>query len=62
MDKKKEVIAVIISHKTWQKARKRTVGTLKGKAKVEFSADFSITDEELLNSIPQIAGLPAIRG
>jgi len=48
-DKKKELIAVIIPYKTWQKSRKRTLGTLKGKAKVEFSADFSITDEELLS-------------
>lgn len=49
-EKTKETIAVIVPYQTWQKIKKRELGTLKGKANVEFATDFSITDEELLNS------------
>jgi prevent-host-death family protein len=47
--KKKETIAVIISYEKWKKSRKRELGSLKHKAKVTFSKDFSITSEELIN-------------
>jgi prevent-host-death family protein len=47
--KKKETIAVIIPYETWKKTKKRELGTLKGKAKIKFFADFSMTDEELIN-------------
>jgi antitoxin (DNA-binding transcriptional repressor) of toxin-antitoxin stability system len=48
--RKKETIAVIIPYKTWKKSKKRQLGTLEGKVTVKFSKDFSITDEELINS------------
>jgi antitoxin (DNA-binding transcriptional repressor) of toxin-antitoxin stability system len=48
--KKKETIAVIIPYKTWKKTKKRELGTLKGKAKIRFSPDFSMTDEELIKN------------
>jgi prevent-host-death family protein len=47
--KKKETIAVIIPYETWKKIKKRELGTLKGKAKIKFSVDFSMTDEELIS-------------
>jgi antitoxin (DNA-binding transcriptional repressor) of toxin-antitoxin stability system len=46
--KKKETIDVIIPYEIWKKTKKRELGTLRGKAKIEFSADFSMTDEELI--------------
>ena len=48
--KKKQTIAVIIPYEQWKKSKKRELGTLKGKVKVKFSKDFSISDEELINS------------
>jgi prevent-host-death family protein len=48
--KKKETIAVIIPYATWKKSRKRQLGTLEGTVTVKFSKDFSMTDEELINS------------
>ncbi|MDR2754401.1 MAG: type II toxin-antitoxin system Phd/YefM family antitoxin [Planctomycetaceae bacterium] len=48
--KTNETIAIIVPYQTWKKIKKRELGTLKGKAKVKFATDFSITDEELLNS------------
>jgi prevent-host-death family protein len=45
--KKKETVAVIIPYATWKKTKKRELGTLKRKANIKFSADFSMTDEEL---------------
>lgn len=48
--RKKETIAVIIPYKTWKKSKKRQLGTLEGKVTVKFSKNFSITDEELINS------------
>jgi antitoxin (DNA-binding transcriptional repressor) of toxin-antitoxin stability system len=48
--KKKETIAVITPYETWKKSKKRQLGTLVGKVTVKFSKDFSITDEELINS------------
>jgi antitoxin (DNA-binding transcriptional repressor) of toxin-antitoxin stability system len=47
--KKKETIAVIIPYGTWKKTKTRELGTLKGTAKINFSADFSMTDEELIS-------------
>jgi antitoxin (DNA-binding transcriptional repressor) of toxin-antitoxin stability system len=48
--KKKETIAVIIPYETWKKSKKRQLGALEGTAAVKFSKDFSMTDEELINS------------
>jgi antitoxin (DNA-binding transcriptional repressor) of toxin-antitoxin stability system len=48
--KKKQTIAVIIPYEQWVKTKKRELGTLKGKVIVKFSEDFSISDEELINS------------
>jgi antitoxin (DNA-binding transcriptional repressor) of toxin-antitoxin stability system len=46
--KKKEMIAVIIPYDTYRKSKKRELGTLKGKVTVEFTADYAMTDAELL--------------
>ena len=48
--KKKETIAVIIPYEKWKKNQKRQLGTLEGKVTVEFSKDFYMSDEELINS------------
>lgn len=48
--KSKETVAVIISYEQWKKNQKRRLGTLEGKMSVEFAKDFSMTDEELINS------------
>jgi antitoxin (DNA-binding transcriptional repressor) of toxin-antitoxin stability system len=48
--RKKETIAVIVPYENWKKSKKRQLGTLKGIATVKFSRDFSMTDEELLQS------------
>ena len=48
--KSKQTVAVIISYEQWKKSKKRELGTLKGKVKVTFSKDFSMSDEELINS------------
>ena len=47
--KEKETVAVIIPYAIWKKSKKRTLGTLKNKAEVVFSEQFSMTDEELIN-------------
>ncbi|AEF85183.1 putative prevent-host-death family protein [Treponema primitia ZAS-2] len=47
--KKKETIAVIIPYEQWKKSKKRELGTLKHRAKVTFSKDFSISTEEFIN-------------
>jgi prevent-host-death family protein len=47
--KKKRAIAVIIPYEKWKKGQKRQLGTLEGKMSVEFSDDFSMTEEELIN-------------
>jgi prevent-host-death family protein len=47
--KKKETIAVIVPYEKWKKSRKRELGTLKDRAKVIFSKDFSMTTEEFIN-------------
>jgi len=48
--KSKQTVAVIISYEQWKKNQKRTLGTLEGKMSVKFAKDFSMTDEELINS------------
>ena len=48
--RKKQTVAVIIPYDQWKKTKKRQLGTLKNKAKVQFSKDFSMSDEELINS------------
>jgi antitoxin (DNA-binding transcriptional repressor) of toxin-antitoxin stability system len=47
--KKKQTIAVIIPYEQWKKSKKRQLGTLEGKMAVNFSDDFSISDEELIS-------------
>jgi len=48
--KKMQTVAVIVPYEQWKKSKKRELGTLKGKAKIEFTNDFSMSDEELINS------------
>ncbi|HAW85255.1 MAG TPA: prevent-host-death protein [Spirochaetaceae bacterium] len=48
--KKRETIAVIIPIAEYKRIKARKLGTLEGKVKVEFKADWSITDEEFINS------------
>jgi prevent-host-death family protein len=47
--KKRQTIAVIIPYEKWKKGQKRQLGTLEGKMSVNFSDDFAMTDEELIN-------------
>jgi prevent-host-death family protein len=50
--RKKKAIAVIIPYEKWEKSQKkpkRQLGTLEGKMSVKFAANFSMTDEELVN-------------
>jgi antitoxin (DNA-binding transcriptional repressor) of toxin-antitoxin stability system len=47
--KKKQTIAVIIPYEQWKKSKKRQLGALEGKMTVNFSDDFSISDEELIS-------------
>jgi prevent-host-death family protein len=46
---KKQTVAVIIPYEQWKKLKKRQLGTLEGKMTVDFSDNFSMTDEELIN-------------
>jgi prevent-host-death family protein len=46
--KKRETIAVIVPYKQYKRAKKRRLGILKGKMKVIFEKDFSITDKDML--------------
>ncbi len=48
--RKKETIAVIISIEEYRKIKARKYGTLEGKVKVEFAADWQITDEDFIKS------------
>jgi prevent-host-death family protein len=47
--RKKKTIAVIIPYEKWKRNQKRRLGTLEGKMSVKFTADFSMTGEELVN-------------
>lgn len=48
--KKKQTIAVIVPFEKYKKTKTRELGTLSERGEVEFSEDFSMTDEELLHS------------
>jgi prevent-host-death family protein len=48
--KKRETIAVIVPYKEYKRSKKRKLGTLKGKMKVIFEKDFSMSDEQLIHS------------
>jgi len=48
--KKRQTIAVIVAIDEYRKIKTRKLGTLEGKAKVSFSEDWEITDEELIDS------------
>ena len=48
--KKEETVAVLIPYEKWKKGQERRLGTLQGKAEVIFADDFSMSDEELINS------------
>ena len=45
--KEEDAVAVIIPYAVWKKSKKRILGTLKNKAEVIFSEQFSMTDDEL---------------
>jgi prevent-host-death family protein len=47
--RKKETIAVIIPIEEYKRIKTRKLGTLQGKASVEFKGDWKISDEEFLN-------------
>jgi len=47
--RKKEPIAVIVSISEYKKIKARKLGTLEGKAKVTFSDNWDITEEELVD-------------
>jgi prevent-host-death family protein len=48
--RKKETIAVIVPIDEYKKIKTRKLGTLEGKVSVKFSDNWSMTEEELLNS------------
>jgi prevent-host-death family protein len=48
--RKRQTIAVIVPIDEYKKIKARKLGTLEGKAKVSFSENWEITDEEFINS------------
>jgi prevent-host-death family protein len=48
--RKKETIAVIVPIEEYKKIKNRRLGTLEGKVKLQFKGDWTISDEEFLNS------------
>jgi len=48
--RKKETIAVIVPIGEYNKIKTRRLGTLEGRATVKFVGEWSMSDEELLNS------------
>ena len=46
---KQETIAVIVPIEEYKKIKARKLGTLEGKVKVEFSENWAMSDEELIN-------------
>ncbi len=48
--RKKETIAVIVPIDEYKKIKTRKLGTLEGKVTIKFGDNWSMTDEELLNS------------
>lgn len=47
--KQKQTVAFIVPYEQWKKSKKQQLGTLEGKATVQFSDDFSMSDEEWIN-------------
>ncbi|AGT44871.1 type II toxin-antitoxin system Phd/YefM family antitoxin [Treponema pedis] len=47
--RKKETIAVIVPIEEYKRIKMKKLGTLEGKVKVEFSENWTITDEEFIN-------------
>jgi prevent-host-death family protein len=47
--REKKTIAVIIPYEKWKNPKKRQLGTLEGRMSVRFAANFSMTDDELVN-------------
>ncbi len=47
--RKKETIAVIIPIDEYKRIKSRKLGTLEGRASVEFKGEWKISDEEFLN-------------
>jgi prevent-host-death family protein len=48
--KRKETIAVIVPIGEYRKIKTRKLGTLEGKVSIEFKGEWSMSDEEFLNS------------
>ena len=48
--RKKETIAVIVPIDEYKKIKVRKLGTLEGKVSIKFSDNWSMTEEEFLNS------------
>lgn len=48
--RKKETIAVIIALDEYNALKSRKLGTLQGKASIEFNGDWKISDKDLLKS------------
>ncbi|MDR3207613.1 MAG: type II toxin-antitoxin system Phd/YefM family antitoxin [Oscillospiraceae bacterium] len=46
--KKRKTVAVIVPYEAWKKTKKRQLGTLKDRGTVLFSADYAMSDGELL--------------
>ncbi|UTC67331.1 MULTISPECIES: type II toxin-antitoxin system Phd/YefM family antitoxin [unclassified Treponema] len=49
LGRKEEAIAVIVPIEEYKRIKVRQLGTLEGKATVEFSENWAITDEEFIN-------------
>ena len=47
--RKQETIAVIVPIEEYKRIKARKLGSLEGKVKVEFSENWTITDEEFIN-------------
>jgi len=48
--RKRQTIAVIVPIEEYRKIKAKRLGTLEGKVNLTFKGDWSITDEEFLNS------------
>ncbi|HOC28080.1 MAG TPA: type II toxin-antitoxin system Phd/YefM family antitoxin [Treponemataceae bacterium] len=48
--RKKETIAVIVPIEEYKKIKTRKLGTLEGKVEVEFSENWTMTEDEFINS------------
>jgi antitoxin (DNA-binding transcriptional repressor) of toxin-antitoxin stability system len=45
-----KAVAVIVPYEVWQKTKPRVLGALQNRGSIEFTEDFAMTDEELLQS------------